>query len=280
MQGGELTLKISIDKLYKSNYNIEYLGMLRQFWKKDSYFSCFDLPKRQQLLLYLDGCDAEYELPNGTKITAKSGNIVYTALDSQYKVKFSNLKNERSSTLGINFHLFDEQLHPLTLDKDVIVFNVNEEIVSCLERAESYLGSPTKQTKARFKAILLEIISELGENNRYLSLNTQQGYPVVSRALQYLGANAESNISVAELAKMCKVSEVYLRTLFQKFTGHSPAQYRLQLRLKKAKNYLLYGDIPVNEIAELLGFSSTAYFIKLFKQKYGCSPLVYRKRPQ
>ena len=273
-------MKISIDNLYKSNYNVEYLGMLRQFWKKDGYFSCLEIPKRQQLLLYLDGCDAEYELSNGTKITAKSGNIVYTALGSQYKVRFTNLKNERSSTLGINFYLFDEKRQPLTLDKDVIVFNVNEEIVSCLERAESYLSSPTKQTKARFKAILLEIISELGENNRYFSLNTQQGYPIVSRALQYLGANAESNISVADLAKMCKVSEVYLRTLFQKFTGFSPAQYRLQLRLKKAKNYLLYGDIPVNEIAELLGFSSTAYFIKLFKQKYGCSPLVYRKRPQ
>ena len=108
--------------------------MLRQFWKKDGCFSCLGIPKRQQLLLYLDGCDAEYELPNGTKITAKSGNIVYTALDSQYKVKFTNLKNERSSTLGINFHLFNERREHLTLDKDVVVFNVNEEIVSCLER--------------------------------------------------------------------------------------------------------------------------------------------------
>lgn len=272
--------RLSIEQLYKTNYDVEYLDMLRQFWKTANTFSCLDIPKRQELFLYLDGCDAEYELPNGTRVTAKSGNIVYTALGSQYKVKFTNFKDERSSTVGINFYLFDEKRQAISLNKDVVVFNTNGEIVSALEKAESYLNSSTKHTKARFKAVLLQIISELGENSRFFSLNGEQGYPVVSRAIHYLDANAESNISVANLAKRCNVSEVYLRRLFQKFTGASPSQYRTQLRLKKAKSYLLYGDIPVNEIAELLGFSSTAYFIKLFKQAYGCSPLAYRKQPQ
>ena len=273
-------MKKSIEELYKSNYVVEYLDMLRQFWKTTNSFSCFSAPKRQELFLYLDGCDAEYERPNGTKVFAKSGNLVYTALGSRYTVRFSNFKNERSSTLGIYFYLFDEKRQPLSLDQDIAVFNTNEEIVSLLDRAESYLNTPAKQTKARFKAILLQIISELGENRRHFALSCEQGYPVVSRALHFLETNAESNISVAKLAKLCNVSEVYLRVLFEKFTGLSPSRYRIELRLKKAKNYLRYGNIPVNEIAELLGFTSTAYFIKLFKQKFGCTPLAYRKQAQ
>ena len=272
-------MKKSIEELYKSNYDVEYLGILRQFWKKVNSFSCLTNPKQQELLLYLDGCDAEYELPSGIKLTAKSGNLVYTALGSQYKVRFFNFKNERSSTLGINFYLFNERRQPLSLDKDIAIFNTNEEIVAALERAESYLLSSTKQTQARFKAVLLQILSELGENSRFLTLNREYGYPTLSRAIRYLNENLERNVSVKELASFCNVSEVYLRVLFQKFIGISPAKYRIELRLKKAENYLLYGDIPINEISELLGFSSTAYFIKLFKQKHGCSPLVYRKQP-
>ena len=214
------------------------------------------------------------------KLTAQSGNLIYTALGSQYKVKFTNFKNERSSTLGINFYLFDEKRRPLSLNNKIIIFNTNEEIVAALERAESYLLSSTKQTPARFKSVLLQILSELGENSRFLALNREYGYPVVSRAIHYIDANIERNVSVKELARLCNVSEVYLRVLFQKFTGVSPTRYRIELKLKKAAKYLLYGDIPVNEISELLGFSSSAYFIKLFKQKYGCSPLAYRKQAQ
>ncbi|MBE5746553.1 MAG: helix-turn-helix transcriptional regulator [Clostridiales bacterium] len=270
-------MKKSIDELYKTNYDVEFLDILRQFWKTTNSFSCLDTPKKQELFLYLDGCDAEYELPNGTKFFAKSGNLVYTALGSQYKVRFSNFKNENSGTVGINFYIFDENRQKISLNKDIVIFNTNEEIVALVDRAESYLRSPIRNTKARFKAILLQIVSELGENSRFFALTREQGYSVVSRALHFLDANVESNISVAKLAKLCNISEVYLRVLFQKFTGLSPSQYRIDQRLKKAEKYLLYGDIPVNEIAELLGFSNTAYFIKVFKKKYGCTPFAYRK---
>ena len=271
-------MRIELNELYKSNYEVIYLDSIRQYWKKAQSFSCLNSPKKQELFLYLDGCDAEYEKTDGTKLFAKSGNLIYTAKGSQYKVTFYNFKNESSSTVGINFYLFNENHSPISLDKDIIVFNTDDEIVEAIGKAEAYAHSSVRNTRARFKSILFQIFSELGENSRYLSLNNEQGYALVSRAIHYINANVDSNISVTELAHMCKISEVYLRTLFRRFTGMSPTEYRTELRLKKAKNYLLYGDIPINEIAEILGFSSTAYFIKLFKRKYQCSPLSYRKQ--
>lgn len=271
-------MRVSLQDFYKSNYEVQYLNLIRQYWEKTKCFSCLNTPKKHELLVHLCGCDAVYELLDGRKIYAKSGNIVYAATGSQYKVTFTNFKSESSGTFGINFLLFDEKRQPVSLNKDIIIFNANEEIINALERAEACSQSNVRNTNARFKAVLLQVLSVLGENSQYLALNSEQGYASVSRAISYINTNLDSNLSVTDLAKMCKISEVYLRKLFHKFTGFSPNDYRTHVRLKQAEKYLTYGDMPVGEIAELLGFSSTAYFIKLFKRTYGCSPLSYRKQ--
>jgi AraC-like DNA-binding protein len=59
--------------------------------------------------------------------------------------------------------------------------------------------------------------------------------------------------------------------------GTSPAKYRNELRLGKARDYLKFGDISVQEISDTLGYATVSHFIKEFKGKHGISPLQYRK---
>jgi AraC-like DNA-binding protein len=37
-----------------------------------------------------------------------------------------------------------------------------------------------------------------------------------------------------------------------------------------------YEDLPVSEIAAMVGFNDSSYFIKLFKQHFGVTPGQYR----
>jgi transcriptional regulator GlxA family with amidase domain len=53
-------------------------------------------------------------------------------------------------------------------------------------------------------------------------------------------------------------------------------QYHLELRIKKAGDMLLMSQKPVKEIAYELGFQSTFYFSRLFKNKTGKNPSEYR----
>ena len=49
------------------------------------------------------------------------------------------------------------------------------------------------------------------------------------------------------------------------------------VRINHALALLSQTDVPVNEIAERIGFSNPNYFHKIFKQYMNTSPLAYRK---
>lgn len=113
------------------------------------------------------------------------------------------------------------------------------------------------------------------------SLKTKEEYISTSRinaAAEYININYYKNITIEQLCKITGYSPAHLRRLFTKTFGTSPQSYILDKRIEIAKEMLL--DIPektVDEIADLLGMSSTSYFCKLFRAKTGVSPTQYKK---
>ena len=56
----------------------------------------------------------------------------------------------------------------------------------------------------------------------------------------------------------------------------TPQQYLIHTRLREAKALLSRLDLPVNEIAYMVGYSNVAYFVSSFKKYVGMSPNHYR----
>ena len=65
--------------------------------------------------------------------------------------------------------------------------------------------------------------------------------------------------------------------LFKGEMQQSPLQYLLELRLTRACALLRQEFKNVSEIADAVGFENVSYFIRVFKARFGCTPLVYRK---
>ena len=63
--------KIEIDKLYDTDYTVKIINALTQRWSKVKSFNSLGTPKRYDMLLFLDNCDAVYTLKSGEKIYAK-----------------------------------------------------------------------------------------------------------------------------------------------------------------------------------------------------------------
>ena len=74
------------------------------------------------------------------------------------------------------------------------------------------------------------------------------------------------------------VSYSLFRREFRKRCGISPGQYRLELRLIKAKELLLTTNLSVAEISTRLHFECIGQFSTFFKKKSGVSPLEFRKQ--
>jgi AraC-like DNA-binding protein len=64
--------------------------------------------------------------------------------------------------------------------------------------------------------------------------------------------------------------------LFHEYTGLSPHQYFLQLKINRAKLLLAEPRASVKETALRLGFESEFYFSRLFKKKTGLSPSAWK----
>ena len=74
-----------------------------------------------------------------------------------------------------------------------------------------------------------------------------------------------------DMTKWLNVSVSRLYPLYRRLFSISPGQDLILMRVEKAKNMLMQG-IPVSQVAELLGYSSTFHFIRQFRQHTGVTP--------
>ena len=97
-------------------------------------------------------------------------------------------------------------------------------------------------------------------------------------ALDYIKKNLFKDISINEL---CEASLTSRSTLFKHFKNHlgvSPVAYINNLRIDNAKSYLeSMPNEPIENIANEVGFTSTSYFIEIFKSITGTTPAKFRK---
>jgi len=101
----------------------------------------------------------------------------------------------------------------------------------------------------------------------------------LSQAAALMEANIEEPLSLDELARMTEVSQRQLQRLFRRSLGVTPAQYYLNLRLRRARELLLQTDMPIINITVACGFRSPAHFSKSYRAVFGHSPSRQRLQP-
>jgi len=92
---------------------------------------------------------------------------------------------------------------------------------------------------------------------------------------QYAG---QTNINVSELSKKIGLSYSSFRQRFRKAMGQSAKEAIIQIRVAKAKEFLLESQINIQEISYQMEFSSPEDFSRFFTTHCGISPSKYRKK--
>lgn len=101
---------------------------------------------------------------------------------------------------------------------------------------------------------------------------------IAAQAAQMIAEEYEDqNLSPASIADRLNMSSAYLGRLFHESLGISMSQYINQTRVEKAEELLKSTALPVENIAEKVGFSNPKYFYVVFKNICGKTPLQYRK---
>lgn len=86
---------------------------------------------------------------------------------------------------------------------------------------------------------------------------------------------ADLDFSIDNIAETMFMSRSSFYRKIKSITGMSPNDYLKILRLNKASELILEGDLSISEICEQVAFSSSSYFAKCFKAQFGVLPKDY-----
>ncbi|WP_243410164.1 helix-turn-helix domain-containing protein [Pokkaliibacter plantistimulans] len=150
------------------------------------------------------------------------------------------------------------------------VFSVSAPMLSFLFFAEKQLEF---QVDEALEASILQL---------FMQLLARQGdrAPVDQRirtVQAHITGHLASNLQIAELAEAAHLSPTQFKKLFREALGSSVHQYITQLRMEKARALLTHTDLPVQLIAEQVGYNDVSAFIRRFTACFGMSPRAFAR---
>lgn len=96
-------------------------------------------------------------------------------------------------------------------------------------------------------------------------------------ATSYFNENYNHDINIDEYASSRGMSVSWFIRNFKKYTGQTPMQFIVSLRINNAQILLETTEYSINEISSIVGYDNQLYFSRLFRKQKGCSPSQYRK---
>ncbi len=100
----------------------------------------------------------------------------------------------------------------------------------------------------------------------------------ISNVVEYIEKNFDRTISLKDIASSLCITTSGLIYRFKKYTGLTPLEYIINLRISKAKFLLIQTEFSINEIAEQCGYENMYYFSNAFKKVTGVAPSAFRTK--
>jgi len=101
--------------------------------------------------------------------------------------------------------------------------------------------------------------------------------PQVFNAVRLIHGQLSERWSVAELATRVGMSRSAFAAAFTREMEAPPMQYLAAQRMLRAAELLKTRDVPISEIAFVIGYDSDIAFTRGFKRHYGVGPGAYRR---
>ena len=101
---------------------------------------------------------------------------------------------------------------------------------------------------------------------------------IIEKAKDHIENYYYQNITLNNLSDILYIHPNYLSRLFKDETGQNFSKYLMNVRVDVAKKLLSNRKLRIHQIAEMVGYGSTKYFVKVFKESTGFLPKDYREQ--
>lgn len=204
-----------------------------------------------------------YVLRDGTEWEINAGEAALFSENIAYII--TNKGSEPFAHYTVNFSLSPGS----SFGTDMVIRPINfSDFIKKCKMLIGFWRSGAPTARLRCMAVLYELIADVLENNLIDSVGAEM-YHMVLPAIHYIDENYQSEITIDRLAKLCAMSKTNFRRVFTDVCRTSPIQYLLEVRIRRAWEFLQQSTYTVSEIARLCGFKDVEYFCRTFKKRTG-----------
>ncbi|NOU94794.1 helix-turn-helix domain-containing protein [Paenibacillus sp. LMG 31456] len=209
---------------------------------------------------------------------AKSFRLSDGQWQFHYTQLFQSLKRGRISQSDIetmtNYLMYHLHKEMSEMTEEVSRLWQNEFAVKFEAIANS--SETLEEWRERLNTLLLQLENEI----RSLR-STKNNYALIRQVKEYIEIQyTDPNLSLNQISERFKMNPRYLSKLFKEEFGEKFMDYMLKVRLEEAQRLLLTTRLPVQDIAERVGYVHVISFHRAFKNMYGLPPGDYRKRAE
>jgi transcriptional regulator GlxA family with amidase domain len=125
-----------------------------------------------------------------------------------------------------------------------------------------------------------EINLQLNSQSPFIIFSGQKEHEdeAIRAAQEFIEKNADSRVTVDELATRFALSRRNFERRFKKATGNTVLEYIQRSKMEVVKKSLETSRLGVNEAMDKVGYSDPKAFRTIFKKVTGLSPTQYRNR--
>ena len=215
---------------------------------------------------------------DGREHSAQRGTLVMVPPGQIHSI----ISLDTSTSLDIKFtcsHLLAQRIRALPLCVGSVSGQADAILRNVLEEAAGQAPGYQEMVDLRLYELVLtlermEAPSHILWQQRDYPLQ-EEGGETLGAALGWIETHLECPLRVSDLASHCGYSANYFRLFFKERMGVTPNAYINQRKIARAKEWMLYSDWNITQIAQHLGFQSIHYFSRLFKKLVGISPTEY-----
>jgi AraC-type DNA-binding domain-containing proteins len=124
--------------------------------------------------------------------------------------------------------------------------------------------------KTWLQQLLIAIFQNIRKQNQNYAISLK-----IEKVIEFMRLNINNKITLNELSELVQLAPTYLSRSFKEATGYSIIGLFNKMKIDKAKELMLEGNIKVKEVAQATGFTDEFYFSRIFKKIEGISPSEY-----
>ena len=231
-------------------------------------------------VIYITNGQGIFESESFSQAKVKAGTLIILFPNEKHRYKPDSNTGWDEYWVGIKGVIIDNLLSAgyLSPDNPCHYIGFNDGIISLY----NLIIEKTKQERSGYQpfisGIVLHLIGNCHSIIKQSIVENSEEEVIIDRARLLFRSNINNAYSPEQAAKELNVGYSWFRKRFKSYTGLSPGQYYLQLKIEKAKDLLTNSNMRNKEISIELNFDSTLYFSKMFKEKTGFNPTDYRDR--